>query len=111
MNALDAALLIVALTVSWSLYRAHRSAAYSFDLIDLLIENGRVSKLACVFMGSFVVTSWAFIKVAVDGKMTEAIFLAYGGVWVAPILAKLFSPQQVVASSSTTTSTTVTTPP
>lgn len=111
MNAIDAALLIVALAIAWSLYRAHRSATYSFDLIDLLIENGRVSKLACVFMGSFVVTSWAFIKVAVDGKMTEGLLLAYGATWVAPVMLRLFSPvPQLTATSSTTSTTTVSAP-
>lgn len=91
MNAIDAALLIVALAIAWSLYRAQRDPTIQFNLYDLVIENGRVSKLACVFMGSFCVTSWVFIKVALDGGMTEGLFTAYGAVWIAPVIAKLFS--------------------
>lgn len=111
MNAIDGALLIVALAVAWSLYRAQRDPAITFNLYDLIIENGRVSKLACVFMGSFAATTWAFIKVALDGKMTSEILLTYGGLWVVPITAKLFSPPMATAVSSTTSTTTVTTPP
>jgi len=93
MRATDAAILIVALVIAWSFYRAHKNANYTFDLFDLVMENGRLSRLACVFMGSFAVSSWIMVRATVDGKMTEGLFLAYGGVWVAPIIAKLFSIQ------------------
>lgn len=92
MRATDAALLILVLVIAWSLYRAQKNPAVSFNLFDLITENGKVSKLACVFLGSFAVTSWAFIKVAIDGKMTEMLFAAYGAIWIAPIMAKLFAP-------------------
>ena len=91
MRAADAAILIVALVIAWSFYRAHRNATYALDLFDLVMENGRLSRLACVFMGSFAVSSWIMIRTTIDGKMTEGLFLAYGGVWVAPVIAKLFS--------------------
>jgi len=113
LRATDAALLIVALVIAWSLYRAHKgNDAYfaNFNLVDLLLENGRVSKLACVFMGSFAVSSWIMVRMTFDGKMTEGLFMAYGGVWVAPVIAKLFTPptQTATATSTTSVSTTVT---
>lgn len=92
MRAMDGALLIVALMVAWSIYRAHRNPSYQFNIFDLLVENGRLSKLAAVFMGSFLVSSYVIIRMTIDGKMTEGLFMAYGTVWVAPIIAKLFSP-------------------
>ena len=91
MRPADAALLILAMVVAWSLYRAHRDKATSFDLLDLLVENGRVSKLACVFLGSFGVTSWVMVRLTLDGKMTEGYLAAYGALWIVPITAKLFS--------------------
>ena len=97
MRAADAALLIVALVIAWSMYRAHKSGDAEFakfNLLDLIVENGRVSKLACVFMGSFAVSSWVVIRLTFDGKMTELLFAAYGAMWVTPITAKLFSPAQ-----------------
>ena len=57
MRAADAAILIVALVIAWSFYRAHTNSTLSFNLFDLLMENGRLSRLACVFMGSFGVSS------------------------------------------------------
>jgi len=87
----DAAILIVSLVIAWALYKAHKSATVHFNLFDILMENGRVSRLACVFMGSFVVSSWIMVRMTVEGKMTEGLFMAYGTVWVAPIIAKLFS--------------------
>lgn len=91
MRAEDAAPLIVALVIAWSFYRAHRDPNFRFDLFDLLMENGRVSRLACVFLGSFLVSSWVIVRLTIDGKMNEGMFIAYGTVWVAPIIAKLFS--------------------
>lgn len=92
MRATDAALLIVALVIAWSLYRAHRVQDNTFNLLDLIMENGRVSKLACVFLGSFGVTSWLMVRLTLDGKMTEGYLTAYGALWIIPITAKLFSP-------------------
>ena len=104
MRAADGAILIIALAIAWSLYRANRDIE-GFNLLDLVIEHNKVSKLACVFLGSFCVTSWVFVRVAIDGKMTEGLFLAYGGIWVAPIIAKLFSPPMTTVSSSSSSST------
>jgi len=91
MRAADGALLIIALAVAWSLYRAQRNKDYSFDLFDVIMEGSKVSRLACVFMGSFAVSSWIMVRLTFDGKMTEGMFTAYGAVWCAPIIAKLFA--------------------
>jgi len=87
----DAALLILTLMVAWSIYRANRDPGNTFNFLDLLMENGRISKLACVFLGSFIVTSWVMIRLTFDGKMDGLLFAAYGALWVTPITAKLFS--------------------
>jgi hypothetical protein len=92
MRAMDGALLIIALCIAWSFYRAHRSPEFSFNVFDLLMDGGRVSRLACVFLGSFLVSSWIMVRMTLDGKMTELIFAAYGAMWVAPIIGKLFAP-------------------
>ncbi len=104
MRAADAAIIIVALVIAWSFYKAHTSQNVSFNLYDLLMENGKVSRLAVAFLGAFGVCSWIMIRTTIDGKMTEGLFLAYGAVWVAPILARLFS--NVASSSTTVTATT-----
>lgn len=87
----DAALLIFALLVAWSFYRAQRNQAFSFDLFDLVMENGRVSKLAVAFMTGLVVLSWIMIRLTISGKMTEGYVGLYGSIIIAPTIAKLFS--------------------
>ena len=87
----DAGLIVVALLVIYSLWQAHRNKEVAFNLLDLVMENGRVSRIACVFLASFGVTSWVMIRMTIDGKMTEMLFAAYGAVWVAPLLTKLLS--------------------
>jgi len=99
MRATDAALMIVALCVAWSFYRAHRNAAFTFNLFDLIMDNGRVSRLACVFLGSFLVTSWIMVRLTLDGKMTEGYMTAFGALWIIPITAKLFSPAPITPNN------------
>ena len=92
MRAADAALLIIALVVFWSFYRAQKDPDFRFDLFDLLMENGKVSRLAFAFMATLGVTSFLMIRLTIDGKMTEGYFGLYSAAWIAPIIAKLFAP-------------------
>ena len=87
----DGGMLLVALLVAWSFYNAHRGAS-SFNLFDLLMEHGRVSRIACLIMGAFGVLSWIMIRLTLDGKVTEGYFTAYGALFVAPIIARMFAP-------------------
>lgn len=91
MRATDGALLILTLVVSWSFYRAHRNPQFTFNVFDLIMENGRVSRIACAFLATLLVTSWVIIRMTIEGKLTEGLFTAYVAAWVAPIVAKLFA--------------------
>lgn len=92
MRATDAAMLILALMLAWSFYQAHKDPANQFNVFDLLLDRGKVSKMAFAFMVTLGVTSWIMIRLTVSGKLTEGYFTAYGLMWVAPLVAKLFSP-------------------
>lgn len=81
-------------------WRVHKNPAIDFDFFDLILENGRISRIASVFIGSFAMTTWMMVRLTVDGKMTEGYFTTYSAAWIVPIVAKLFSPQ---ASAGTTT--------
>jgi hypothetical protein len=87
----DLVLLAGVVAVAWSCWRAHRARSHEFNLFDLLMENGRLSRLACAFMLTLGVSTWIMVRIALDGKMTEGYLIAFGGMWVAPIVAKLFS--------------------
>jgi hypothetical protein len=103
---LAAAVLLVAV----SFWRAHRDALVQFNAFDLIMENGRVSRIAVAFMCVLGVTTWAFVYLTIKDKMTEGIFLAYGGMWVVPLVAKVvFNKNDMPGTTSTTTVTQQTT--
>lgn len=81
---------LVLLIVIFSFWRMHRNPENQFNIFDLIMEGGRVSRIACVFIASFLVASWIIVRLTLDGKMTDAYLLWYGGVFVAPVVAKLF---------------------
>ena len=82
--------MVIMLVVCWSLYKAQKGDN-DFNLFDLLMKNGRLSKVACVFMGSWGAMTFVFIGLYLSSKMTEAIYMAYGTVCFAPLIAQMFS--------------------
>lgn len=92
MRLVDAVTLIIVLLLSWSFYRLHRDPESKFNVFDLIMENGRVSRLAFAFMTLLGVSSWVVVRLVVENKMTEGYFGLYGTMWVAPIIARMFSP-------------------
>lgn len=94
---------IAALLVVISFWRAHRDALAQFNAFDLIMENGRVSKIALAFMVAFGVTTWIVVYLTVRDKMTEGLFLAYGGMWVAPLVMKVvFNKNDMPGTTSST---------
>lgn len=99
---------LLALLIWRALSRMHRDRDVDFDLRDLLMENGRVSKGACVMMGAFAATTWQFVYFSLNGKMTEGYAAIYVAAWIAPVVARLISrgegsaPTTVTATTETT---------
>jgi hypothetical protein len=67
----------------------HRRPDNDFNVLDLLMENGHVSKAAVVMMGAFSLTSWMMVELTLIGKMTEGYFGLYAAAWIAPVVVKL----------------------
>lgn len=68
----------------------------SFDVADLWMENGHVSKQAVLLLGSWGGTTWAFLYVTLTTKFDSStlgpyttFLLTYGGLWVSPLLARI----------------------
>ena len=108
MSASDAALIVFMLLVTWSFYRAQRDENIAFNLLDLVMENGRVSKLAFAFMTGLVCLTWIMIKLTQAGKMTEGYVGLYGAIIIAPVIAKLFSTPPPAGTTTTIDSKTTT---
>ena len=90
MSISQAAFIIAVLGIIWSVYRLHQIPDNQFNVIDLLMEGGRVSKVSCIVMGAFFMHSWIMMDLQVHGKMTEGYLTIYGATWVAPLLARLW---------------------
>lgn len=86
LGLLFALLVVLVLLLLW---RLHRDPAVSFNLLDLLLENGRVSKAACVMMGAFGVTTWQMVYFTLENRMTEGFLGIYVGAWIAPVVTRL----------------------
>ncbi|MBV8061445.1 MAG: hypothetical protein JO253_08000 [Alphaproteobacteria bacterium] len=78
-----------AAAILYSLWRAHVSAQIQFNALDLLMENGRVSRIAVAFMLVLLVSTWVIINLTVRDKITEGYYLAYMGAWVTPLVTKV----------------------
>jgi predicted membrane protein len=82
---------LVTVVIFLSIFRLHRDPNNDFNVLDTVMENGRVSRIAFVFMGSWMALTFVFIGQHLQGKMTDAFYMAYGTVCFAPIIAKMFA--------------------
>lgn len=104
--------IVASLFIYRSLNKLHKSREVNFDLRDLLMENDKVSKAACVMMGAFAVTTWQFIYYTLNGKLTEGYLGIYVAAWIAPVVARLINrgegaDDRAKVTSVTTTETTL----
>lgn len=91
MGIAEATFAIAVLAILWSFYRAHRNPGVDFNLLDLIMVNGRVSKTSAVFMGSWAAMTWIIVQLTLAGKITDVFYSAYGAIFVTPIVARMFS--------------------
>lgn len=107
MLAVLAGTLLIGVLMLW---RAQKSKTVQFDAFDLIMENGKVSKIALAFIVSFAVTTWVLVYTAIQGKSVDALFGLYGTMWVAPLVVKvIFNKNEMPGTISTTTVTQQTT--
>lgn len=83
--------LFIVLAIALSVYKAHMNPENDINVFDLLMENHRISRIACVFIGTWAALTYVFIGTFLQGKMTEGLFTAYGGLFIVPLIAKMFA--------------------
>jgi hypothetical protein len=97
----DTMAMILAFTLmifGFAAWRLHLNPSNDFNVLDLLMENGRVSKAAFVMMGAFSLTSWMMVQLTLIGKMTEGYFGLYSAAWIAPVVVKLITQSSAPAA-------------
>lgn len=90
-----------------SFWSAHRKPG-AFNAFDLVMEDGKVSRIAVAFMLVLAVTTWVIVDMQMKGKLTEGYFTMYGTMWVLPLVAKVVfqkndMPGVTLESKTTTT--------
>ncbi len=98
-------LALAAVFVIVSFWRAHRKPGFDFNVFDLIMDNGRISKFALVFMITFAVSTWLIVMRELKGTLTEGFFGIYVGIWVTPVVTKMLADSKsdgVVGTVTTT---------
>lgn len=68
------ALLVIGLALSW-----HRTDSVDFDLRQAVTDSvtGKLSVEKIAFMTALCVSTWGFVSLTLEGKLTEWYFSAY----------------------------------
>jgi hypothetical protein len=105
MHLILAAGAVAILVTFWIAHRARNT----FNLLDLLMKDGRVCRVAVAFMLVLAVSTWVIIDLQINGKLTEGYFTIYTGAWIIPLVARLVSNKDASTSLTMTTVTQETT--
>lgn len=92
--------------IAISIWRAQRRP--DFDFFDLLMENGRVSRIAVCFMSAGVVSTWVIVDLQIKGKLSDGMYGLWLGAWVGPLIAKMVFGRNDMGGMSMTTTKVVT---
>ncbi len=106
-EVMHAVLAIFILIIGVSVWNAHKSKTMVFNAFDLLMENGRVSKIAVAFMLVLLVSTWVIVDQQISGKLTEGLFGLWLTAWVTPLVAKVVFAKIDPPGTTSTTSTTI----
>lgn len=94
-------LALMVILIAISLWHAHKRKDLEFSLFDLIMEGGRVSKIAFAFMTVLAMTTWVIIHLTVSGRLTEGYLGLYLTAWVTPLIARVvFNKQDAPIPSS-----------
>lgn len=88
-NVMLVVLGLAALFVVASFWRAHLRSAMDFNALDLVMQDGKASRIGTAFMVVLGVTTWLMIDLQLKGRMTEGYLGIYVGAWVAPLVARV----------------------
>ena len=79
-------LLAVVLIGMVCLWWLHRDSNTRLNLSDIIATNGKINERKLTRFGAWVVSTWGFVYLIIDDKLTEWYFVGYMGAWVANAL-------------------------
>lgn len=98
-------LVIGVIVIGLSFWKAQQRP--DFNMLDMLMENGKVSRIAFWFMAAGAVSTWVIIDLQIKSKLDPTMFGLWLTAWVGPLIAKLvFGKNDFPAPGTIVTSTT-----
>jgi len=102
-------LLFGMLVVIYLIFKFHRNPTSRFNFEDLLLVDDRASVGKIGQLIALNVSTWGFIVLVAQGKLTEWYFTAYMGMWAgAQLISKAIDLNQKPSNTTVSTSTTST---
>lgn len=81
----------------------HRNSHNRLDLKDLVCKDGAIDEKKFTRFGAWIVSTWGFVYMVMDAKLTEWYFVGYMGVWVTnAILDKYLTGKNTAANQGQT---------
>jgi hypothetical protein len=78
MSLVLAGIVLVILAMLWNF---HRDKDNQVDLKDLICHNGQVNEVKFTRFGAFIVSTWGFVYLILDGHFSEWYFAGYMAAW------------------------------
>ena len=69
----------------------HRNPDDAFDIKDLVSKDGKLDEKKFTRFGAWVVSTWGFVYLIVNDKLSEWYFIGYMGAWVANAILDKFA--------------------
>ena len=76
---------VLALTVIFLLillYAWHKDSKSKIDLKHLICKDEKLDEKKFTRLGAWIVSTWGFVYLMLDGKFTEWYFVGYMSIWV-----------------------------
>jgi hypothetical protein len=68
------------------LYAWHRDSKSQVNLTDLICHDGKLDEKKFTRLGAWIVSTWGFVYLVLDGKFTEWYFTGYMAIWVGNVI-------------------------
>lgn len=88
--------IILAIIICSSIYllrKIDKDKKNNYSLMDLIVSDGKIQERKVTRLGTWIVSTWGFVYLIIEGKLDEWYFVGYIGAWVAnAILAAKHQP-------------------
>ena len=85
-HVMYAILAVIMIFCVYAMYKLNADERSPINVMDLITENGKLSEPKMVRFFTWVISSWGFIYLISDNKLTEWYFIGYMSAWVANAL-------------------------